>query len=204
MNKQLGFYFNARRCVQCFACEVACKVANDIEVGPRWRRVLNRWEDRHPGASDWNLVVSCMHCADPACLEVCPASAITKRGEDGIVLVNTDDCIGCGECGVACPYDAPQFGKDGKMQKCNLCLDRLEQGKEPACIATCPGEALGFGSIEDLSNMADANSGVQLTGSTQPSFFVTSASSGQTTQVYVEQFFRCSKSTNETGSAGKM
>jgi anaerobic dimethyl sulfoxide reductase subunit B len=189
MNKQLGFYFNARRCVQCFACEVACKLANDVEVGLRWRRVLNRWEDRLPGAADWNLAVSCMHCAQPACLDVCPTSAITKRDEDGIVVVNAEDCIGCGECAVACPYGAPQFGRDGKMQKCNLCLDKLQQGKEPACVATCPGEALEFGTLEELTKMAETNSGAQLTGPVQPSFFAVSSDPGQSPQTYVEQFF---------------
>jgi anaerobic dimethyl sulfoxide reductase subunit B (iron-sulfur subunit) len=189
MNKQLGFFFNAGRCVQCFACEVACKLANDVEFGPRWRRVLDRWKDRLPGAADWNLAVSCMHCAKPACLEVCPTSAITKRVEDGIVVVNGDDCIGCGECATACPYGAPQFGKDGKMQKCNLCLDRLQQDKEPACIATCPGEALGFGTMEELAKMAEADSGERLTGPTQPSFFAVSADPDQRSQAYVEQFF---------------
>jgi len=190
MDEQLGFYINARRCVQCFACDVACKLANDVEVGPRWRRVLNRWEDRLFGAADWNIAVSCMHCAKPACLEVCPTSAITKRAEDGIVVVNADDCIGCGECAIACPYGAPQFGIDGKMQKCNLCLDRLEQGKEPACIATCPGEALKFGTMEALAKMAEADSGDRLIGPTQPSFFAASADPAQTPQEYVEQFFR--------------
>jgi anaerobic dimethyl sulfoxide reductase subunit B len=190
MNKQLGFYFNARRCVQCFACEVACKLANDVEVGPRWRRVLNRWEDKLPGAADWNLAVSCMHCAQPACLDVCPTSAITKRDEDGIVVVNAEDCIGCGECAVACPYGAPQFGMDGKMQKCNLCLDKLQQGKEPACVATCPGEALEFGTLEELTKMVETNSGAQLTGPAQPSFFAVSSDPGQSPQTYVEQFFR--------------
>jgi anaerobic dimethyl sulfoxide reductase subunit B (iron-sulfur subunit) len=188
MDKQLGFYFNARRCVQCFACEVACKLANDVELGPRWRRVLNRWEDRLPGAADWNLAVSCMHCAEPACRDVCPTNAITKRAEDGIVVVNTVDCIGCGECAIACPYGAPQFGKDGKMQKCNLCLVRLQQGKEPACVSTCPGEALDFGTLEELAKRALADSGAQLTGPTQPSFFASSADSGKTSQTYVEQF----------------
>lgn len=37
------------------------------------------------------------------------------------------------------------------MQKCNLCLERLQQGKKPICVATCPGEALDFGSMEDLA-----------------------------------------------------
>lgn len=190
MNKQLGFYFNAGRCVQCFACEVACKLANDVELGPRWRRVLNRWGDQLPRVANWNLAVSCMHCAKPACVDACAVGAITKRDVDGIVVVNLDDCIGCGECAVACPYGAPQFGQDGKMQKCNLCLDRLEQGKEPACVATCPGEALGFGTMEELAKMADADSGAQLLGPAQPSFFATSADPGQSTQIYVEQFFR--------------
>jgi Fe-S-cluster-containing dehydrogenase component len=55
---------------------------------------------------------------------------------------------------MACPFGVPQFGADGRMQKCDLCVDLVTQGKEPACVATCPAEALRFGTLEELSDRA--------------------------------------------------
>jgi Fe-S-cluster-containing dehydrogenase component len=97
--------------------------------------------------------ISCRHCAMAPCIEVCPAKAIVKR-PDGIVIVNQDECIGCKVCLDACPFGVPQFGKDGLMQKCDMCLDRLEQGQKPICAETCPTEALHWGTVAELSDLA--------------------------------------------------
>ncbi|MEJ2067827.1 MAG: 4Fe-4S binding protein [Deltaproteobacteria bacterium] len=87
-----------------------------------------------------------MHCVDPACIAVCPEDAITKRSEDGIVVVDKDACSGCQACLEACPFDVPQFGADGMMQKCDLCLDVIKVNSEsPPCVMTCPTQALVFG-----------------------------------------------------------
>ena len=116
----------------------------------------------------------------PACIAACPTGAITKRAEDGIVVVDASVCNGCRECADACPYGAPQFGADGKMQKCNLCLDRLQAGKEPACVATCPGEALGCGPLDDLTV-----AGQKLGGETQPSLAMGSSNGAIEPEAYI-------------------
>ncbi|MBW1997035.1 MAG: 4Fe-4S dicluster domain-containing protein [Deltaproteobacteria bacterium] len=148
--KQYGFDFSPNRCVQCNACEVACKSWHGIELGVRWRRVTSLWHGEYPHVITRAISMSCMHCGDPACERVCPSGAISKS-EEGIVTVNQDMCIGCRSCFLACPFGIPAFGANGKMQKCSLCLDRLEDGKEPICVATCPTGALSFGTIEDLA-----------------------------------------------------
>jgi anaerobic dimethyl sulfoxide reductase subunit B (iron-sulfur subunit) len=95
MAKQLGFYYDSGRCVQCHTCEVACKSANNIEKGINWRRVLETWDGEFPKVTRSFLSLSCLHCAKPACLTSCPTEAISKRPEDGIVVVDKDNCNGC-------------------------------------------------------------------------------------------------------------
>jgi anaerobic dimethyl sulfoxide reductase subunit B (iron-sulfur subunit) len=86
----------------------------------------------------------------------CPVNAITKRKEDGIVVVNSDKCLGKSSCKMlckrACPYGAPQFGEgdDAKMEKCDLCLRRLMENKKPICVEACPMRALDAGPLDDL------------------------------------------------------
>ena len=151
ITEQMGFDFDTQRCVQCHACEIACKSLHHIELGLKWRRVVNIWDGQYPEVINRTLSLSCMHCGDPACEAVCPSGAISKRTEDGIVVVDRDKCIGCHSCFLACPFGVPQFGRDGRMQKCDFCLDRLMEGKEPACVATCPTEALHFGAMGSLA-----------------------------------------------------
>lgn len=178
MAKQLGFYIDTDRCVQCHACEVACKSWNGLELGIQWRRVADIWEGQFPDVSNRTISYSCMHCAKPACASVCPEKAISKRAEDGIVVVDPGKCIGCRACLKACPFHVPQYGRNGVMQKCNLCLERVEQGKPPSCVATCPGEALKFGALEDLKKMAAPKKWETLSAPTAPAFWISGRMSG--------------------------
>ena len=172
MGKQLGFYLDLDRCVQCHACEVACKAHNGVELGITWRWVAGMWAGRYPDLIYRTVTYSCMHCGDPSCIPACPSGAITKRAEDGIVVVDRDTCNGCEACAEACPFGVPQFGQDGTMQMCNMCPDRLAQGQEPACVGPCPSEALRFGTLEALSRLAAAQ---KLAGSTRPSMLISCA-----------------------------
>jgi anaerobic dimethyl sulfoxide reductase subunit B (iron-sulfur subunit) len=167
--KQYGFFFDADRCVMCHACEVACKATRGIEPGVRWRKVIEIWQGDFPNVSRTFVSLSCLHCARPSCLQVCPTGAISKRDEDGIVVVNHGKCTGCQECLSACPYGVPQFDANGIMQKCDFCLGR---GLEPACTAPCPADALFFGSMNELAKLAADKKGERLAGSTGPSMYI--------------------------------
>lgn len=169
MAEQYGFYFDAERCVHCHACEVACKSVRNLEPGIHWRKVVEIWTGDFPDVTRTFASLSCLHCAEPACEKVCPVGAIHKRKEDGIVVVDKDKCTGCGDCYTACPYNVPQFGTDGIMQKCDFCIG-LEE--EPACVAPCPANALFFGTTEELSRLAAEKGAEKLTGDTLPSLFI--------------------------------
>ena len=87
---------------------------------------------------------------------MCPTGASYKRVEDGIVLVNESDCIGCGLCAWACPYGAREMdAAEGVMKKCTLCVDRIynenleEVDRVPSCVRTCPAGARHFGDLGD-------------------------------------------------------
>ena len=151
---QYSFDFDPKRCVQCHACEVACQAIHQLEYGVGWRKVVGVWKGPFPNVTSRGVSLACMHCGNPPCEAVCPRGAIKKRSEDGIVFVDQEKCFGCHLCLTVCPFGAPQFGNDGKMQKCDLCMDLIMQGKEPACVATCPAEALRFGTLQELSEQA--------------------------------------------------
>ena len=172
MARQYGFLIDSERCVDCRACIVACKTGHSIELGVAWRRVTTTWKGSYPNVSFRSQSMACNHCAEPACIKVCPAKAISKRGEDGIVVVDRTKCIGCRACGKVCPYGAPQYGKDEHMQKCDLCLDRVSAGKKRKCVDTCPAGALTFGTMDELPKLAGKKRVRQLEGSTGPSVFV--------------------------------
>ena len=169
MTAQYGFYFDADRCINCHACEVACKSLHKIELGVHWRKTVEIWSGEFPEVSRTFVSLSCLHCAKPSCVKTCPAKAIIKREEDGIVIVDRELCTGCGICYDACPYGIPQFGMDRIMQKCDFCI---ESGGEPACTPPCPANALFYGSMEELSQFAQEAGAESLKGVTNPSLYV--------------------------------
>ena len=154
--KQMGFYFDQTRCIGCYTCSVACKDWNDIPVGVNWRLIKSIEEGKFPKLSLAYLSISCHHCINPPCVKACPTEAIIKRQSDGIVIVNSEKCLGKNDCGSkclkVCPWDIPQFRSEenAKMEKCNFCLERLEQGQQTICVEACPMYAIDAGSIDEL------------------------------------------------------
>ncbi len=169
--KRLGLVIDLDTCVGCHACAVNCKEWNTggeagilpdyDKYGPEpdgvWFNRIHSYETEEGGCSRTvNFPRSCLHCEDPLCVTVCPTGASYKRAEDGIVLVDTDKCIGCQLCSWACPYGARELDeKVGVMRKCTLCVDRIydesvpQEERVPACVATCPSRARHFGDLAD-------------------------------------------------------
>ena len=161
--KRPAFFLDAQICTGCKTCMVACKDKNDLDPGVRWRRVVEytggEWLVLPDGTFrqdvfSYYLSISCNHCEEPICVEVCPTTAM-HQDENGIVVVDQGKCIGCHYCEWACPYGAPQFQASlGCMSKCDFCRDELKAGGVPACVAACPTRALGFGELDELQRSA--------------------------------------------------
>lgn len=173
---RLGMVFDLTRCIGCNACTIACKAHNGTPPGIFWARVLEKEVGKYPTAKRIFLPVACNHCKEPPCVDACPTGA-TKKREDGIVTVEQDKCIGCRACMVVCPYEARYYLKkvtpyfpggftpfeewvykskpwhqEGTVQKCTLCIDRVEEGKQPACVEVCLTNARYFGDFDDPSS----------------------------------------------------
>jgi Fe-S-cluster-containing dehydrogenase component len=171
-DKKLGLVIDLDTCVGCQACVINCKEWNtsghgaplsDQDAygaephGTFLNRVHSYEAQPETGCSQTvHFPKSCLHCEDAPCVTVCPTGASYKRTEDGIVLVNENDCMGCGLCAWACPYGAREMDMlAGVMKKCTLCIDRIynenlpEEDRIPACVRTCPSGARHFGDLND-------------------------------------------------------
>lgn len=168
-NKQLGFHINLQNCSGCKACQIGCRDRNNTNVGVLWRRVYEigggDWQDQGDALVDntfsYFMSSSCQHCTNPACVPVCPTGAIKKRAEDGVVVIDTSQCVGCRYCEWACPYGAPQFNAaTGTMSKCDGCQDLVAAGKPPACVSSCQMRVLEYGDMAELRAKYGNNSDV--------------------------------------------
>lgn len=151
---QYGFFIDQSRCIGCNACTIACMQWHDIPPSPvKWMRVYQWEKGTFPNVRLHMLPVMCYHCEDPVCVKACKNGALHKEDKYGAVLVNSDKCQGCRRCWRACPYGAPQYADDDqgtKMSKCNMCIDRLEQGLKPICVLSCSMRALEFGPLDEI------------------------------------------------------
>ncbi len=155
-NKQHAFHFTADNCIGCHACESACSEKNDLPAHISFRSVGYVEGGTFPDYTRMNISMACNHCDDPVCLKGCPTRAYTKHEEYGAVIQDPDICFGCGYCTWVCPYNAPQLDPvAGQVEKCNMCVDRLEVGLKPACVSACLGNALNFGVVENMPENRD-------------------------------------------------
>lgn len=146
---QKGFIFDLNKCVGCHACVVACQIENGIDQHVPWREISTFNSFQHPKLPVFYYSLACNHCEDAPCMKNCPALAYSKDTDLNTIVFQADKCIGCKYCTWACPYDVPKyFHRDGVVEKCTLCTNRLNEGLKPACANLCPTGALGFEEIE--------------------------------------------------------
>ena len=154
------------RCIGCRSCEVACAEAHGLPV-PEISDEANALafeKQRQTSITQWEVVnrfktekgevfvkKQCMHCNQPGCVAACLVKAMQKR-EEGPVTWD-GNCMGCRYCMISCPFDIPKFeyySWNPRIQKCNLCYERVKEGKQPACVEACPAEALTFGTRRQM------------------------------------------------------
>lgn len=140
--EQYAFEVNLDACTGCKACVAACHSLNGLDEGESWRDMgLLVGTRKQPYLQ--TVTTACHHCADPACADGCPVLAYDKDATTGIVRHLDDQCIGCSYCILKCPYDVPKFNlKRGIVRKCDMCQGRLAEGEAPACVQSCPNEAI--------------------------------------------------------------
>jgi formate dehydrogenase iron-sulfur subunit len=148
-------------CIGCRECVIACKKVNGLE-----RELPRRWvlEDGL-SARNWTSVVErpdgfvrkqCRHCLQPACASVCPVAALEKQSS-GAVTYDSNRCMGCRYCMMACPYGIPRYDWESRVptvRKCILCNQRVLKGEEPGCTGACPTGATIFGERQDMLDEA--------------------------------------------------
>lgn len=172
---RMGVLVDTTVCIGCRNCEWACKTAHDLptqsldkysdrSVFKEMRRpdesaltVVNEYPNPQNSEIPTDVKVQCMHCDHPACVSACIVGAFSKH-ENGSVVWDTNKCIGCRYCMVACPFQVPAFQFDKalnpQIKKCDFCFERTKVGKLPACVEICPVEALTYGNRNDLVKIA--------------------------------------------------
>jgi molybdopterin-containing oxidoreductase family iron-sulfur binding subunit len=169
--KKFVMVIDLSRCKNVGACKKACNHAHQLNPGQNWIKVYSMQDADHT-APYWEPT-TCMHCDEPPCVKVCPVDATFKR-QDGIVLIDSDRCIGCRFCMAACPYSTRVFNwqepvleekvaaqpyscetsmpqKKGTVSKCDFCPDMARKGELPHCVSACPNGVFFFGDANEDS-----------------------------------------------------
>ncbi len=166
---QKAMLIDVSKCIGCRACQVACKQWNQL---PAVKTHFTGSYQNPPtlNASTWTLIQfiepeddpirwlfrkqQCLHCGEPACVEACPTGALKKRA-DGIVYIDQQVCAGCKYCVEICPFGTPHADHiSGTAKKCRMCIDRVDNGLQPACATACPTGAVKFGTRDAMLKLA--------------------------------------------------
>lgn len=149
---QQGLLIDYTVCFDCKACEIACKLENNLPAGMDWIKVVTVG----PRQVGEKLMVdyvptTCTHCAKAPCIEACPPGAIKRQG-NGVVAIDAALCNGCLMCITACPSSVIRFNETKNVvEKCTLCSHRIVKGLKPACVHHCEAGAILFGDVNELS-----------------------------------------------------
>ena len=148
MTQRSSFLIDLAACTGCFACSVACKDRAGLPDEYDLVRVEEHTPGAYPKPGLFFRVVHCFHCANAPCVAACPSDAMS-HADDGLVVFNEAECVNCGKCAEACPFDAITMLPADVPAKCDACADEVARGWEPTCVRACPTRALDYGSGGD-------------------------------------------------------
>jgi Fe-S-cluster-containing hydrogenase component 2 len=128
-------FIDLEKCAGCRTCETICSFYHEKEFNPAKSRIrILKWEE-----AGIDVPMVCQQCESPVCETVCPVKATSRNQETGAMLIDTDVCIGCKMCLMACPFGAPSINPDTKkVIKCDLC------DGDPQCVKYCPTGAVDY------------------------------------------------------------
>ena len=174
----MGVLVDLTRCVGCRTCEAACNQEQNLPAPDLPFDDYSVFDERHHGQkrrtteTAYTVVnrydpadsepvyrkIQCNHCNEPACLTSCFVNAYTKTPE-GAVIYNSKVCVGCRNCMIACPFGIPAYTYSSALnpviKKCIFCYDtRLQEGRPPACVESCPQQVMTFGKRKNLLKIA--------------------------------------------------
>ena len=167
--QQYAFEVDLDACSGCKSCVAACHALNGLEDDESWRDVGLLHGGDGGRAVVQHVTTACHHCLDPACMHACPVDAYEKDPATGIVKHLDDQCFGCRYCTLACPYDAPKYSAaKGIVRKCDMCGDRLAEGEAPACVQSCPGEAIRIRVVDAEQVVEESETNLFVPGAPEP------------------------------------
>lgn len=167
-----SFLIDTTLCTACRGCQVACKQWHDLPA----EKTINRGTYENPADLSFDTyklvrmreeVINrklnwlffpeqCRHCIEAPCLETAgDPGAIYKDNKTGAIIFTANTKrLNAAEIIESCPYNIPRKAPDGTLAKCDMCIDRVENGLVPACVATCPTEAMNFGDRNEMLALA--------------------------------------------------
>ena len=135
-------YVNEQWCLGCHLCEYYCAFAATMG-GDMARALMGTHINSRiliEEADDITFAVSCRHCEEPLCVKGCITGALSIQ--DGVISINSKQCVGCFTCVMLCPFGAVSSSQDGAVQKCELCVQTA--AGTPACVSGCPKGAIVY------------------------------------------------------------
>jgi Fe-S-cluster-containing dehydrogenase component/DMSO reductase anchor subunit len=167
--EQYAFEVDLDACTGCKACVTGCHSLNALDPGEVWRTVGLLHGGTPDAPVSKTVTTACHHCLEPACMLGCPVKAYEKDPITGIVRHLDDQCIGCQYCLFMCPYDAPKMNRArGIVRKCDLCSDRLARSEAPACVQSCPNEAIRITVVDTAQAIEAAQAAAFVPGAPAP------------------------------------
>ncbi len=167
-----SFFIDTTLCTACRGCQVACKQWHDLPG----EKTVNRGSYQNPadlsfqtyklvrfnektinGKLHWLFFPDqCRHCIEAPCLETAgdPEAIFKDRATGAVIYTANTKKLDADEIIESCPYNIPRKAKDGTLAKCDMCLDRVQNGLDPACVKTCPAGAMHFGESSEMLALA--------------------------------------------------